>query len=581
MKTPPNMNHCWSVLMMEELHRLGVTTVCIAPGSRSTPLTWAAAEHEDLETVVHFDERGLAFHALGIAKASGNPVAIVCTSGSAVANLLPAVVEAYMSHVPLILLTADRPFELVDCGANQTIKQPGIFGDYTRHAVNLPTPDVAIAPNVLLSTIDHAASKATGSDAGPVHINCSFREPLAPDADGVNLEKYLEPLGRWVESGEPWTEYSITSLGVTKEYDAVNEAKRAILILGESKGDDDGLGIAMHLSGSREDGRNGIPLVADIGNYGRFRDDLYECLISYADQILLTNDAQLFDDLDIAIHIGGPIVSKRIQEKLRKNPPKKYIRISRSLDTLDPDRIVTDRIVTDRVQHALLYQNVNVDQSWRDKLVTASQKIGSFLAGQFSGDEITEPGVVRAVTQTECNALFLGNSMPIRDADMYGDPGGYVASVYVSRGASGIDGNIATVAGIARETGQAAAVLGDLAVLHDLNSLALLQRANVTLVVINNGGGGIFSMLPIAEHGALAEEFFGTPHSLTFEFAAAQFKLAYHHPGTMTEFREAYESALASGVSSIIEVTTDRAENAAFHKQLQQNLIEFMNNDTE
>lgn len=564
--------------MMEELHRLGVETVCIAPGSRSTPLTWAAAEHEALKTVVHFDERGLAFHALGIAKASGNPVAIVCTSGSAVANLLPTVVEAYMSHVPLILLTADRPFELVDCGANQTIKQPGIFGEYTRHAVNLPTPDTAIAPNVLLSTVDHAVFKATGPDAGPVHINCPYREPLAPEADGMDVAGYLEPLKRWMDSGAAWTSIFQQPWSSNEQLKLSTPLEKCLVILGASPTEQE-LGMAIFLGIGLND--TGWPLISDIGALAELELETQPYRIDHFDLLLLDSQSSFFTELDLVIQLGGPIVSKRLQSCLESNPPRHYVRVSSGEERRDPVHLATIRVPFGSTLPVWIYSQAKIDTAWRDSLVTASQKIGSFLAGQFSGDEITEPGVVRAVTQTECNALFLGNSMPIRDADMYGDPGGYVASVYVNRGASGIDGNIATVAGIAREIGQAAAVLGDLAVLHDLNSLALLRDVNVTLVVINNGGGGIFSMLPIAGHGALVEEYFGTPHDLTFESAAAQFKLAYHHPTTMTEFRAAYESALASGASSIIEVTTDRAENAAFHEQLQQKLIEFMNNESE
>ena len=174
-QTSADMNLLWGQLILEELARLGVKHVCMAPGSRSTPLTLAAASQTQLTRHIHFDERGLGFMALGLAKASNAPVAIITTSGTAVANLYPAIVEAWLTHVPLIILSGDRPPELIDCGANQAIIQPAIFAQYAKQ-VNLPTPDLGYPANALLSTIDHAVA----NQHQPVHINCMYREPLYP-----------------------------------------------------------------------------------------------------------------------------------------------------------------------------------------------------------------------------------------------------------------------------------------------------------------------------------------------------------------------------------------------------------------
>lgn len=563
--------------MMEELYRLGVRTVCIAPGSRSTPLTLAVAEHEHLKTVVHFDERGMGYHALGIAKASNQPVAIICTSGGAVANLLPAVVEAFMSHVPLILLTADRPFELVDVGANQAIEQKGIFGNFVRYDVSLPCPDVGIAPNVLLSTVDHAYATATSTDSGPVHINCPFREPLTPHDDGTDVDAYCSGLRRWFNSEEPYTVKQRPNHNIQIDLRNVAHCKRGIVLVGRSNYSD-----IIELA---QDCAHILswPAIVDVGVKNSFsREQHFRHLVAYHDVLLLDHGLDLFDGIEAVIHCGRPMVSKRLQSLLESADLDHYISITTSHDRLDPGNLAAETYtLTPGATPAFEAYAREIDKEWRDQLVSASRKVGSFLAGMFAGDEITEPGVVRAMTQTECDALFLGNSMPIRDADMYGDPGGYVASVYVNRGASGIDGNIATVAGIARVTGQAAAILGDLAMLHDLNSLALLRDTNVNLVVVNNGGGGIFSMLPIAEQDAVFEKFFGTPHGYTFKSAAAQFDLPYYNPTTMTEFREVYEAEIGSGTSCIIEVHSDRAANAQFHKDLHHKLATFIDNGME
>jgi 2-succinyl-5-enolpyruvyl-6-hydroxy-3-cyclohexene-1-carboxylate synthase len=579
---PNNINHIWTALMMEELHRCGVKTVCISPGSRSTPLTWAAAEHPNLDTVVHFDERGLAFHALGIAKASGHPVAIVCTSGSAVANLFPAIVEASMSHVPLLVLTADRPFELVDCGANQTIKQPDIFGDYTRWNSNLPCPTTEISPQTILTTIDHAVSKAQGNTPGPVHLNCPFREPLAPDADGTDGVSYLQPIERWRENETPWTQYSqgtnsdFVDLGECAGY--IENTTFGVLVVGQLRSMID-LEMVRELSDAL-----GWPVIADITSGARLGQYVPH-VISYADLMLQGTSKDLFTHLETVIHVGGALVSKRIQALFESHPPDHYIRIALSSERLDPAHLMTHRIeYHSNVFHTIAKLNTTkIDTDWREKLVTRSQQFDSFFKLKLSDGPFSEPGVIRAVTAhpNSLGGLFLGNSMPIRDADMFGAPTGNAIWVYANRGASGIDGNIATVAGIANTTQGATAILGDLAALHDLNSLPLLRENKVILIIINNGGGGIFSFLPVAEHGQLVKEFFNTPHEFTFESSAAMFDIAYAQPTALTEFRNVYMSALGSDSSTIIEIITDKEENVEFHRVMENDLNEFLESTTE
>lgn len=576
---PNNLNHIWAALMMEELYRCGVRTICIAPGSRSTPLTWNAAEHPELETVVHFDERGLAFHALGIAKSSGHPVAIVCTSGSAVANLLPAVVEASMSHVPLILLTSDRPYELIDCGANQSIRQPSIFGEYTRWESNLPCPTAKISGQTVLSTIDHALSRATGQNPGPVHLNCPYREPLAPNADGTDGPKYLESLERWRETDVPWTQYhrdgrsERIDLGDAAEI--IEKTCFGLLVVGQLKSILD-LETVRQLADSL-----GWPVVADIASGARLGQYVPH-LVSYADQLLQGETRAMFTHLETVIHIGGALVSKRVQALFESHPPDHYIRISLSPERLDPAHLATHRFeYHENLFHTIARLNTSrADVEWRNELVAASGKVDAFLTDQLSGDALSEPGVMRTVTKSasELSALFLGNSMPIRDADMYGVSTGSPTWVHANRGASGIDGNIATAAGLAlgAQHNGVTAVLGDLAALHDLNSLALLKTNKVVLVIINNGGGGIFSFLPVADHSDLVEKYFNTPHTLGFKDAAGMFGIDYVGPDSMADFINAYDAARAADHSTIIEIRTHRDENVTLHRKLEQDLINHM-----
>lgn len=571
---PNNMNHLWATIILEELYRQGVKTICIAPGSRSTPLTWAAAEHSNLETVVHIDERGLGFHALGIAKASESPVAIICTSGSAVANLLPAVVEASMTHQPLILLTADRPPELIDCGANQAIKQPGIFGEYVRYTTNLPCPLTDESPEELLLTLGTAYRHATNTNPGPVHINCPLREPLTPYGDGTNVEAYLASLSDWQETSTPHTSADTSLIQAQDDIElflGACRATRGLLIVGQIHTAQEWIHVETLAAQLK------WPVIADIATPFRLSSTL-DHFVAYADQLLHTKYRVLLEEAETIIHIGGALVSKRIQAYIEAQAPKPYFRITPSVVLMDPGHCATQHLIMSSLNFMDFSMiESNIDTDWCSSLVTASNTIGSFFAGHFCSNTLSEPDIIRAVTQTEAPAVFFGNSMPIRDADMYGAPDGYVAKVYANRGASGIDGNIATIAGIAYAEGQITSVLGDLAALHDLNSLTLLRANKVILIIINNAGGGIFSFLPIAKYDKHVEPYFNTPHTLTFDNAAAMYNIAYECPVTLSEFQAAYEEALACGTSTIIEVNTNRDENVRYHRELETKLIDYIN----
>ena len=193
-----NLNQLWATLLIEELVRNGVDTYCIAPGSRSAPLTVAVARHLRAHGIVHYDERGAAFHALGYGRATGMPAAVITTSGSALANVWPAVVEASLDHVPLLVLSGDRPPELLDAGAHQTMDQVKFFGGFARWSTILPCPSASIDPAMVLTTVDQAVSRCRGPARGAVHINCMFREPLAPTGEGERYDRYLEPIRRVV-----------------------------------------------------------------------------------------------------------------------------------------------------------------------------------------------------------------------------------------------------------------------------------------------------------------------------------------------------------------------------------------------
>ncbi len=563
----PNLNLLAAELLIEELLRCGVDCFCVAPGSRSAPLALAVARRAADKAHVHFDERGAAFFALGHARATGRPAAVITTSGTAVANLLPAVVEASMDGVPLLLLTADRPPELRAAGANQTIEQPGIFGRYIRWQFDLPCPAENFPLTALLTTADQAVFRSQYPLAGPVHLNCMFREPLGPQRVAYPRRALLKPLARWLASAQPFTRYAAPQAAPAAD-DVASIAKicagarRGLVIVGRLLCRPPSVALKKFLQ------QLGWPVLADIQS--QLRGTGLAEVITHADLLLLSPKLRKKFQPDVVLHLGGGYVSRRIADFLRDSAPQQHILINPSPARLDPAHQVTCRVVAgvDEFCAALARRLPRQTRSnlaaWR----RAGAAAGKLLAAQ--SDKLTEPAIARwlASALPAEHALLLGNSMPIRDANMFAA----VTRVVANRGASGIDGLIATAAGFAAGRGRpVTALIGDLALLHDLNSLALLAtgKAPVVLIVINNNGGGIFSFLPVAQSGAAFERFFGTPHNLTFSAAAQQFGLAYAAPKTIAALHDAYRAACARGGPALLELRTTRRQNHADHLALQ------------
>ncbi|WP_412067994.1 2-succinyl-5-enolpyruvyl-6-hydroxy-3-cyclohexene-1-carboxylic-acid synthase [Rubrivirga sp. IMCC43871] len=568
-----NTNHLWAALLVEELIRQGTTLFVVCPGSRSTPLAVAVANNPRAEGLVHWDERAAGFVALGWGRATGRPAAVITTSGTAVANLLPAAVEADADGVPLLLLTADRPPELRETGANQTIRQPPIFQDVARWALDWPVPTAAVPARWVLSTAAHAAQRAR-LGRGPVHLNLPFREPLAAAPDGTDAEAYLADVGPWVRSGAPFARPHGPVWRARVAGDEPGDtlvaglwsAERGLVVLGPGA---DGTAAAALAA------RLGWPLVADV----RAERPLdAESLVAHAD-LLLASPAAL-DALrpDAIVHVGdGRLTSKRLARLLATAKPQVYVHLSPTVDRRDPDGLVTDRFVgppTDLL--AALQAAVEGGEpsgrgsGWRERWAAADRAAGAVLAGL--PDDLSEIAVARAATATRWRTVVAA-SMPIRDVEAFVAAG---EGVVANRGASGIDGTVATAHGLARGLGEPVVLLiGDLALLHDQTSLALLREGPpVTVVVVNNDGGGIFHRLPVAGGpGAIEpdtfERMFGTPHGLMFRNAAAQVGLAYHAPETLAAFREALAHATASPTSTLIEVRTDRAEQTALRARVE------------
>lgn len=569
-----NLNHTWGTLIVEELARLGVERFCISPGSRSTPLALAAARNPRVRLSVHFDERGMAYFALGCAKASKRPTALICTSGTAAANYFPAVIEASMSCTPLIVLTADRPPELLDTGANQAIDQIKLFGDYIRWHTSLPCPDENIPPRFVLTTIDQAVYRARSSPAGPVHINCMFREPLMPDPSEATPNEYLAEVNAWTSSNTPYTSYAPPVLAPPANVldDVACEiasTERGLLIIGV-------LNSPAEIEASRRLAQMlQWPLLADIAS-GLRQNPLEPHVIRCFDLLLVARDIKEWGEPEVILQLDAPITSKRVLQAVEARPPRAYTLVAPHAFRRDPVHRVTRRVQADIASFCnMLAQRLSPRtlSPWAERLSTASAQADEAIQHFLSEQNIlTEPGVARLAAERapKDGLLVLGNSMPIRDTDMFAPSAPWAI---VNRGASGIDGTLATAVGVAVETGQPTTVLlGDLALLHDLASLALLRNLKTPFaaVVVNNDGGGIFSFLSVARETEHFERLFATPHGLGFEYTARMFGIRHRKADSPSTFAETYLDATRTSGPTLIEVKTDRAENARVHQAIQE-----------
>lgn len=567
----PNLNLAWADLLITELLRWGIDYACISPGSRSTPLTVAAAQQPNLRKRVCLDERGAAFLALGFARATGRPALLICTSGTALAHYLPALIEAAQDQVPLLVLSADRPPELLQAGANQAIQQPNLYGSYLRWQFNLPCPDPQISPEMLLTTVDQAVARALGPEAGPVHLNCPFREPLAPSPAAIP-PAYLESLQHWFQHTNPYTRIEVSGARLTSTQlqtwlEHLNPVSQGVLLIGRLQSAEQQracLELAQAL---------GWPVCADVLS-GLSGDPRLENRILHFDPLLQQPAFQTLFRPQTVLHLGGEMTSIRLQKHLKHYRPQ-LLRVQCSSERLDSLHQVSLRLqialpafcsaLSTQVQPA-------IDREWVQELCQQGQRAEAALVESLDTPEsLSEPALARLLGQqlSPAGILFVGNSMPIRDLDMFAMQ--VPAQIYGNRGASGIDGNLATALGIAEGKQQAVTLLlGDLALLHDLNSLALLRpdAQPLTVIVINNDGGGIFSFLPIAQYETVFEPYFGTPHGLHFAAAASLFGLEYRQPQNRSEFLEALAWAHSQQRSLLIEIRTERGANYALHQAL-------------
>ena len=569
------LNAIWSHLIVEELVRNGVECFCLASGSRCAPLTVAVARHPRARGVRHVDERGLAYFALGYAKATGTPAAIVTTSGTAVANLMPAVCEAHEDRIPMLILTADRPPELRCTQANQTMVQPNIFGERVRWMFDVPCPTSEMDGEFVLTTVDQALYRCRRSPSGPVHLNLMFREPLSPSGGVEPWSKAPGPIERWQSSDTPFTVYPRTCTvpqedTVPEVVESLQAVEHGVLVVGELR-----TTLEKEAVKSIAESLN-WPVFNDVTSGLRLGGMSDEVHIPHYEAILL--DPEFSMRVEGVLQLGGRIVSKRLLLALASSNAPIWIQVADHPERHDPLHRVSMRIESSLTEFAKIVANMTRQKSngnWLQEWHVRNQSVEK-LYTTFVGTsgEITEPAVARLLSTLlpVDHGLCLASSMPVRDVNEFAVSEGMAVEVCSNRGVSGIDGTLSTAVGFATGTSMPITLLlGDLSFLHDLNALDLVRRSEVpiTVVVINNDGGGIFHFLPISEQKDIFEPWFGTPHGLHFDEVAAMYGMEYDRPTSMESFRESYGRLVRTGRSSIIEVITNREENVALHRMLE------------
>ena len=559
---------------VDELARCGLQHVCICPGSRSTPLAILLHQHPAIKIWMHLDERSAAYFALGQAKATRQPVAVLGTSGTATLNFAPAVAEAFYARVPLLVLTADRPPELQNAGAPQTIDQSQLYGRHVKRRIEMPLPEGSPqAVRYVRATASRAMAACRTERRGPVHVNFPFREPLIPLAqDHTPRESSTTPQVTVTQGRQALQPADALELAAQ-----LRGAQRGLIVCGPQ--DEPGFPEAI-ASLSRE---LQFPLLADVlSQVRRGAQDTSHLIDSY-DAFL--RDPQIARGLvpDLVLRFGATPVSKPLQLYLQNLTACRQMLIAPAHDWHDPALVATDRLQVDPCAfcEALLpvlgktsRRGIGPATAWQRKWERLNAQTRAALQECLN----TNPALSEPKVFTELNALlppgatlFAGNSMPVRDLDTFFAADSRPAHFLANRGASGIDGVVSTALGVSSvRPSPCILVIGDLSLYHDMNGLLAARQHGLqaTIVLLHNDGGGIFSFLPQAETVASFEALFGTPHGLDFRHAAQLYGLDYCEPEDSQAFRAALEKALhASGVS-MIAVHTDRDANARLHRDI-------------
>jgi 2-succinyl-5-enolpyruvyl-6-hydroxy-3-cyclohexene-1-carboxylate synthase len=550
---------------VDELVRCGLREAVTSPGSRSTPLVLSLARDPRLRATSHVDERSAAFFALGVAKTTGLPTALACTSGTAAANYAPAVIEAHEARVPLLVLTADRPPELRDLGAGQTIDQTKLYGSAVKWFLEVDDhPATPERLRWLRQLACRAFWTATEGRPGPVHLNFSLREPLVLDAP---LAADAETGGR--AGGRPWVTRP-RAIGqppptlIESLRTEIQTRPRAVVVAGRSERDP---ALPESVAGFAD--WAGMPLLADPLSGARRG----QAAIAHYDALLRDDEWAAAHRPDLVLRIGDLPTSKPLRRWLHDLDDALQIGFDPENVWQDPAGAVATIVPTDprlTLDAIAARFKLRPERSWIDAWKRADRQASTAIAQVLAPAELSEPRVAAELGSLlpAQATMVVASSMPVRDVETFFPAREHPPRVLANRGANGIDGTVSTAFGCAAAAdGPVVLLIGDIALIHDIGGLLAAGRLGLklTIVLLHNDGGGIFDFLPVSGEGAEYVEHVATPHGLDFSHAAELFGLSYHEATDVDGFRAALTSALQAGGTSIVAVRTDRAANVALH----------------
>ncbi len=579
-----NPNTLYANTLADALVATGLRRVCLAPGSRHTPLVLAFARHrEAIDLYSHLDERSAAFFALGLALGADEPVALICTSGSAAANFFPAIVEAQQSRLPLIVLTADRPPELRGSGANQTIDQIKLFGDYVDQFIEAPLPE-ANPPAIALRNLRSLAARAMAMaryKRAVLHINCPFRKPFEPgeaDAQAMRIDRQQPP----TFLGENKPDANPLSAVLTDDL----LGRRGIIYLGHGSCRSEREREFLYPWLRALSRISGYPILAEFTSNMRYSDSAdYAPLGAY--ESFVDAEAADFASAEVLIRLGAPPLCKKMQQILARNQFRYHIYCSRAGEWADDSHSITHHLTLNPTE-LMTSELENLpsarlqNPAWRERLAHIEARTWQVIDREIENGAYFDGAVLHDVVDLipAGSTLFVGNSLPVRHLDQFGKTTDKPIFALANRGASGIDGNVSTAlgAGAARAGSPLVAVLGDITLYHDMNGLLAVRRSGtpLTLVLLNNDGGGIFHRLPIRHFEPEFHDYFITAHGLDFAQVAALYGLQYARAEDRESFRQLFSASVNGGGSTLIEVPTDAVTDlkrrdailAAVHQQL-------------
>jgi 2-succinyl-5-enolpyruvyl-6-hydroxy-3-cyclohexene-1-carboxylate synthase len=560
MKLSISRNTVWCDLFVQRLSKLGVKYACISPGSRSTPLTLAFASSNEIKTFPIVDERSSAFFALGLAKKSNTPVAVVTTSGTAVAELYPAIIEAFYQRIPLIICTADRPSFLQNSGANQTINQRDIYQNHIRFSVDAGLPDINKL-NTAIELAEEAVRKSCFTNRGPVHINFPFEKPFEPKnyTDKIDIKKidklFKKISFELVANKQSKINFNSLSNKLTKE-------ERGLILVGFNRYSNNFSKLLNAFSK-----KLGYPIYMDGSSQLRMNKNLSENTIENFTSFVRAKDFRKEFDPRIIIQFGAAPTSNILLEFFKSSKAEKIIinefgdRNDPSLSTKKIFKFLPDEFCSNLITNAGNFKrNKN---SWIDAFRTMN-RISSEIKKQFI-EKASFPFEGRIITELlrslpNNSDLMISNSLPIRDTDFFASPVDKKINIFTNRGASGIDGINSTALGIKCASREKTFLLiGDLAFFHDLNGLHNSKKFHlpITVILIDNSGGGIFESLPIAHYKEFFKENFQTPLNIDFKPFIEGYGGSFHSVKSWRQFHRKLLSSIGNKTLTVLHLKTN------------------------